>query len=555
MARSNAHLNRVMRKAIDKRGGAQNMGMDFDAPDPAARPAIRRVGEPEPIRLRSDAPEVSKRYKWGHRRDGQESIHAARSGDDITLHHFLGNRKVRAMKLKVSELPDHPADLQRHVHNRFGTEDDSPFSLYTRGNDAACNAIRDVTKGVRVRAVKAFRIGFAGGFLKGFKQNQPRVPKGNLGGGQWTRFLDGKVQINPQALGSTNNPGELQKRAESYGKEHCVGNSYVNEDTQHDIRVTNSGIEKVTSGRAERAKLLAVVAIPDMIRHATYVGAVEDRKKRRNIHAFHYYDVPVQVGDESYNARMTVMETNEGKLYYYHGLTELKPAGTSQRPLEELPGAHTPTAGSEDSIAKSVALVKSAEPPVAHRMRVNGLLISVENPRGSIRTKKGSDGEEWHRRMFADYGRIVGARGADGDQVDVFVGSDHTSKKAFLVQQLDRDGKPDEVKVMLGVGTAEDAKTLYLKNYPAGWKVGPVIEKEWPAFLEWLKGPQSEAPRRRQSTRGLLSLMLPGNRSGVVHGSHVGGADVSCSLAHAAPGAAARRTVDALPHFGGRHRP
>ena len=99
MARSNAHLNRVMRKAIDKRGGAQNMGMDFDAPDPAARPAIRRVGEPEPIRLRSDAPEVSKRYKWGHRRDGQESIHAARSGDDITLHHFLGNRKVRAMKL------------------------------------------------------------------------------------------------------------------------------------------------------------------------------------------------------------------------------------------------------------------------------------------------------------------------------------------------------------------------------------------------------------------------------------------------------------------------
>src|SRR5882672_6848789 len=132
-------------------------------------------------------------------------------------------------------------------------------------------------------------------------------------------------------------------------------------------------------------------------------------------------------------------------------------------------------------------LLKSGEPPVHSRIRIHDLLISIENPKGSIRTKKGSDGSERSRKMYADYGRIVGKRGADGGQCDVFIGEHRDSPNAYIIDQLDRDGKFDEHKCVLGCESAEEARALYLSNYPKGWNVGKVTEKRWPQFLEWLE--------------------------------------------------------------------
>lgn len=243
--------------------------------------------------------------------------------------------------------------------------------------------------------------------------NQPRVPKGRLGGGQWTRFRDGHVQINPVALGATTNPGELSKRAAAYAREHFFGKHYVNEATNHDITVSNRGIKKVTSGRAERAKILAVVAIPDMIRHASYLGQAPDEKGRRNVKAFHYYEVPVQIGEESFAARLTIMETNEGKLYYYHALTELKPAGTSQRPSGSPLGTHAPAAGSDDSISKSASIVNvetpfrsrlskaDPDPAKAIKAQVEGATSSgTAQRRAKVNGEIGANHEAYKRGQF-----------------------------------------------------------------------------------------------------------------------------------------------------------
>ena len=131
-------------------------------------------------------------------------------------------------------------------------------------------------------------------------------------------------------------------------------------------------------------------------------------------------------------------------------------------------------------------LLKSAEPKVAHRIRVHGLLISVENPKGSLRSKMGGDGKRWERRMFADYGRIVGKRGADGDQVDCYVGRLHTAPNAYVISQVNKDGKFDEYKCVMGVRSKEDAQRLYLKHYPKGWKIGHIEEMPFEQFREWL---------------------------------------------------------------------
>ena len=50
-------------------------------------------------------------------------------------------------------------------------------------------------------------------------------------------------------------------------------------------------------------------------------------------------------------------------------------------------------------------------------IRIHGLDISIENPKGSYRTGVHA-GKPWRVRMPADYGYIRGTTGADGDHVD-----------------------------------------------------------------------------------------------------------------------------------------
>lgn len=99
-----------------------------------------------------------------------------------------------------------------------------------------------------------------------------------------------------------------------------------------------------------------------------------------------------------------------------------------------------------------------------------GLDIVIENPKGSVRSKKSkTSGEEWSVSMAHDYGYIKGTKGLDGDEVDVFVGPALDSEVAYVIEQVDQQGKLDEHKVMLGFGDEESAKQGYLSSYQAGW--------------------------------------------------------------------------------------
>lgn len=130
-------------------------------------------------------------------------------------------------------------------------------------------------------------------------------------------------------------------------------------------------------------------------------------------------------------------------------------------------------------------------------VRLHGLDVTIENPRGSVRTAV--DGS-WSRRMPYDYGYLKRTTGADQDGVDVFIGDHPASQLVFVVDQVDRDGAFDEHKVILGALTEAEARQIYASAYPAGWRIGPVTSLTMDQFKAWLRdGDQAKplAPRVR----------------------------------------------------------
>lgn len=123
-----------------------------------------------------------------------------------------------------------------------------------------------------------------------------------------------------------------------------------------------------------------------------------------------------------------------------------------------------------------------------------GLDIAIENPKGSERSSTTQEGEQWSVSIAHDYGYIKGTKGADGDEVDVFIGPDLESARVFVINQVGKDGEFDEHKVMLGFGSKESAEQGYLSNYPAGWNMGSVQEMTVDELNAWLPTASNGAP-------------------------------------------------------------
>ena len=120
---------------------------------------------------------------------------------------------------------------------------------------------------------------------------------------------------------------------------------------------------------------------------------------------------------------------------------------------------------------------------------IQGLEITIENPKGSIRKGVGKDGKPWETVMKHHYGYFKRTEGKDGDQVDVFIGDDISSDKVFIVNQVDPEtNRFDEHKVMMGFLTDKQARVGYLANYERGWKgLGDIKEYSIDDFKAWLK--------------------------------------------------------------------
>ena len=131
-------------------------------------------------------------------------------------------------------------------------------------------------------------------------------------------------------------------------------------------------------------------------------------------------------------------------------------------------------------------------------IKVAGFDVTIENAKGSKRSGTSKDGEKWEVKMPAHYGYIRKTEGADGEQVDIYVGGNLKSNMVFVVDQQDADTKEfDEHKVMLGYGDQASAQ----KAYEAGFSDNRGAERiqEITAipirnFKEWLNKEDTTKP-------------------------------------------------------------
>lgn len=119
---------------------------------------------------------------------------------------------------------------------------------------------------------------------------------------------------------------------------------------------------------------------------------------------------------------------------------------------------------------------------------VDGLDVTIEQPKGSVRRGKDADGKEWESEMHNTYGYIKGTEGVDGDHIDIFLSDNPASGHVFVVDQVNpKTGEFDEHKVMYGFDSAEEAKQAYLSNYKKGWKgLGDITEVTKEEFKKWI---------------------------------------------------------------------
>lgn len=121
-------------------------------------------------------------------------------------------------------------------------------------------------------------------------------------------------------------------------------------------------------------------------------------------------------------------------------------------------------------------------------VKVDGMDITIENPKGSIRSGKDANGKEWSVTMNNTYGYIRGTRGVDGDHIDIFLSDNPESGNVYVIDQVDqKTGMYDESKVMYGFNSIDEARDAYLANYEKGWKVGVISEVSKEEFKKWIE--------------------------------------------------------------------
>ena len=121
-----------------------------------------------------------------------------------------------------------------------------------------------------------------------------------------------------------------------------------------------------------------------------------------------------------------------------------------------------------------------------HISNLQGMKISIENEAGTRRRP------EWPP-LAHTYGDIVGTVAADGDPVDVFIKKDvdiPVDNPIYVINQNDQGTDNfDEIKVMVGFSSMEDARKGYLDSYTEDFDgFGSIVEATAEEFNAWLKG-------------------------------------------------------------------
>lgn len=178
--------------------------------------------------------------------------------------------------------------------------------------------------------------------------------------------------------------------------------------------------------------------------------------------------------------------------------------------------------GGTESGGGEVEIDESAEEAGNYRkghVQVGIFDVTIENPKGSVRSGVDADGNKWSVMMNNSYGYIRGTEGVDGDHIDVFLSDDidgWNGSHAFVIDQYNEDGTFDEHKVMLGFNEADEAQSAFTSNYDKEWAekrklvCTPVTIEE---FEKWINSSHRKTKPFAEYKTVKKATATPGNES------------------------------------------
>ena len=189
--------------------------------------------------------------------------------------------------------------------------------------------------------------------------------------------------------------------------------------------------------------------------------------------------------------------------------------GTPDSPVIATAPEHVEAAGTLVDTAPTDAQKEAGNYQKAH-IDLQGLKISIENPKGSERSGVDADGERWAVVMPSAYGYIKRTEGGDGEQVDVYVGDVPASRQVWVVDQIDpKTGKFDEHKVLLGFPTAVEARRTYVAGFSDGSgesRIGAITHMGMDQFKDWLKTANTGKPVAYIKQKPVIAPAQPGEK-------------------------------------------
>jgi len=208
----------------------------------------------------------------------------------------------------------------------------------------------------------------------------------------------------------------------------------------------------------------------------------------------------VHPAENGWDARVV---TDDGETYAflqedgYQVVPEAFGDGTREAPVQVEHAAHVEQAAQQVETQPTEAQKEAGNYSKAH-VKIHGLDISIENPKGSERSGRDAGGNEWRVQMPAAYGYVKRTEGADGDQVDVYIGDNPQSQRVFVVDQIDpATGNFDEHKALIGFDQPSDAVKTYQAGFSDGSgmrRIGAVSEMSTDEFKAWLKTGETTKP-------------------------------------------------------------
>lgn len=172
--------------------------------------------------------------------------------------------------------------------------------------------------------------------------------------------------------------------------------------------------------------------------------------------------------------------------------------GSPSRPVQVLAPHHMAVAA--ERVGKPTPAQAQAGNYAHGHVIINGLDIAIETPMGAVR-RGVHNGVEWAVRMPVDYGRIKKTDGADGEDVDVYVGP-HCHRAGdcpiWIVDQVDADTRDfDEHKTFIGFESSAEAKRAYHGAFSDGRgadRTGAVKRVTFDEFMAWLANGDTKSP-------------------------------------------------------------